>query len=52
MHMVCLLEVRNTVSFTLVIDYIHYQVSFEVLQAKVKCRFSTGSARRVPRALP
>ena len=40
-----------TASFLLVIDYIHRSGSFEVLQAKVKCLLSVGSARPVPRAL-
>ena len=47
MRIVCLLQLRvvtpswvtNTVSFLLVINYIHHSGSFEVLQAKVKCRF-------------
>ena len=57
MRIVCLLKavtpawVRNTVSFTLVINYIHHSGSFEVLQAKVKCHSSVGPARPVPRAL-
>ena len=57
MRIVCLLKavtpawVRNTVSFSLAIDYIHHSVSFEVLQAKVKCHLSVGPARLVPRAL-
>ena len=57
MRMMCLLKaatpawVTNTVSFTLLIDYIHHSGSFEVLQAKVKCHSSVGPARPVPRAL-
>ena len=57
MRIVCLLKavnpawVRNTVSFTLVINYIHHSGPFEVLQAKVKCHSSVGPARPVPRAL-
>ena len=31
--------VTNTSSFALVIDYIHYSGSFEILQVKVKCLF-------------
>ena len=56
-RIVCLLEaatpawVTNTVSFTLIIDYIHHSGSFDILQAKVKCHLSVGSARPVPRAL-
>ena len=30
---------------------IHHSGSFEVLQAKVKCHLSVGTARPVPRAL-
>ena len=57
MRIVCLLKaatpawVTNTVSFLLPIDYIRYSGSFEILQAKVKCLLSVGSARPVPRAL-
>ena len=57
MRMMCLLKaatpawVTNTVSFTLLIDYIHHSGSFEVLQAKVKCLLSVGPACPVPRAL-
>ena len=57
MRMICLLKavtpawVRNTVSFTLQIDYTHYSGPFEVLQAKVKCLLSVGPVRPVPRAL-
>ena len=57
MRMMCLLKaatpawVTNTVSFTLLIDYIHHSGSFEVLQAKVKCLLSVGPACSVPRAL-
>ena len=57
MRMICLLKaatpawVTNTVSFTLLIDYIHHFGSFEVLQAKVECLLSVGPARPVPRAL-
>ena len=57
MRIFCLLKaatpawVTNTVSFTLVINYIHRSGSFEVLQAKVKCHLSVGLARPVPRAL-
>ena len=57
MRIVCLLKavtpawVTNTVSFTLLIDYIHHSGSFEVLQAKVECLLSVGPARPVPRAL-
>ena len=57
MRIFCLLEtitpawVTNTVSFLLVIDYIHHSGSFEVLQANVKCPSSVGPARPVPRAL-
>ena len=56
-RIVCLLKaatpawVINTVSFTLVINYIHRSGSFEVLQAKVKCHLSVGPACPVPRAL-
>ena len=57
MRMICLLKaatpawVTNTVSFTLLIDYIHHSGSFEVLQAKVECLLSVGPARPVPSAL-
>ena len=53
MRIVCLLKavkavtpawVTNTVSFLLIIDYIHHPGSIEVLQAKVKCLLSVGSA--------
>ena len=56
-RMICLLKaatpawVRNTVSFTLKIDYIHCSGSFDILQAKVKCHLSVGPARPDPRAL-
>ena len=56
-RIVCLLKavtpawVTNTVSFTLLIDYIHHCGSFEVLQAKVECLLSVRPARPVPRAL-
>ena len=52
-RIVCLLKaatpawVTNTVPFFVVIDYIHYSSSFEVLQAKVKCLLSVGPARPV-----
>ena len=56
MRVVCLLRavthewVRNTVSFTLQIDYFDHSCSFEVLQANVKSLLSVGPARpsRVP----
>ena len=57
MRMVCLLKavnhawVTNTIPFLLVIDYILYYGSFEVLQAKVKCHLSIGPASPVPLAL-
>ena len=57
MRIVCLLKAvtpawfTNTIPFLLVIDYIRYHGSFEVLQAKIRCHLSVGSARRVPRAL-
>ena len=54
MRIVCLLRavtVISTVSFLIVIDYIHYSDSFEVLKAKVFCLLSVGPARPVPRAL-
>ena len=57
MRIVCLLKtvtpawVIYTVSFTLVINYIHHSGSFEILQAKIKCHLSVGPARPVPRAL-
>ena len=57
MRMVWLLKVvtpacvRNTVPFLLVLDYIRYSRSFEVLQAKVKSLLSVGTARPVPRAM-
>ena len=41
----------TTVPFLLVIDYIRYTGSFDILQAKVKCHLSVGPARPVPRAL-
>ena len=56
MRMVCLLGavtpawVTSTVPFLLVIGYIRYSGSFEILQAKVKCHISVGPARPVPRA--
>ena len=43
--------VTNTVPFLLVIDYLHYSGSFEILQAKVKCHILVGPARPVRRAL-
>ena len=57
MRIVCLLRaatpvwVKNTVPFTLKIDYIDHSGSFEILQAEVKCLLSVGPARPVPRAL-
>ena len=57
MRIVCLLKaaapawVANTVSFTLLNDYIHHSGSFDILQAKVECHLSVGPARPVPRAL-
>ena len=56
MRIVCLLKAvtpawtTNMVPFTLLIDYMYYSGSFEVLQAKVKCLLSVGLARpvRVP----
>ena len=57
MRMVCLFKavtaawVTNTVSFVLVIDYIRYYGSLEVLQAKVKCHISVRPARPAPCAL-
>ena len=57
MRIICLLKtvtpawVTSTVSFLLVIDYIHHSGSSDVLQAKVKCHLSVGLARPVPRAL-
>ena len=57
MRIVCLLKavthmwVINTVSFTLVINYIHHSGSFDILQDKVKCHLSVGPLRPVPRAL-
>ena len=57
MRIVCLLKavtpawVINTVPFTLVIDYIRYSDSFDILQAKVKCLLSVGPLRPVPHAL-
>ena len=56
-RIICLLKavtpawVRNTVSFTLKIDYIHHSGSFDIQQAKVKCHLSVGPVRPVPRAL-
>ena len=43
--------VTNTIPFLVVIDYIRYSSSFEILQAKVKCLLSVGPARPAPRAL-
>ena len=57
MRIVCLLKavtpawVMNTDPFTIAINYIRYSGSFDILQAKVKCHLSVGSARPVPRAL-
>ena len=57
MRIVCLLKAAtpawatDTAPFTLVIDYILYFDSIEILQAKVKCLLSVGPARPVPRAL-
>ena len=57
MRMVCLLQavtpawVTNTVSLTIVVDYVRYRGSFEVLQAMVKCLLSVGPAHLVPRTL-
>ena len=57
MRIVCLLKavtpawVTNTFPFLLVIDYIRYHGSFEVLQAKVRCHLLVGPVRPVPRAL-
>ena len=57
-RMVCLLKAVTShglqiwVFFKLVIDYIRYCGSFEVLQAIVKCRLLVGSARPVPRSFP
>ena len=57
MRMVCLLRavtpswVTDTVSLTLVIDYILYSDSFGILQAKVKCLLSVGPVRPVPRTV-
>ena len=57
MRMVWLLKavtptwVKNTVPFLLVLHYIRYSCSFEVLQAKVKSFLSVGTARPVPRAM-
>ena len=57
MRMVCLLKavtpawVINTVSFLLIIDFIHHSGSFEIIQAKVKFLLSVGPTRPVPRAL-
>ena len=54
MRMVCLFEavtpvwVTITISFALVIDYNRYCGSFEVIQVKVNCSFSTWSARLIP----
>ena len=48
MRIVCLLKavtpawVTNTVSFTLLIDYIHHSGSFEILQAKVNVFYRSG----------
>ena len=48
MRIVCLLKavtpawVRNTVSFTLQIDYIHHSGSFEVFQAKINVIYRLG----------
>ena len=57
MRIFCLLKaatpawVTNTVSFTLVINYIHRSGSFDILQAKVNCHLSVRPVRPVPRAL-
>ena len=57
MRMICLLKAAtpawgiNTIPFLLVIDYICYHSSFEVLQAEVKCQNSVGPARPDPLAL-
>ena len=57
MRIVCLLKavipawVTNAIPLLCVIDYIRCSGSFEVLQAKVKCLLSVGSARPVPLAL-
>ena len=57
MRMVCLLKavipawVTDKVPFLLVIDYIRYSRSFEVLQANVKSHLSVGPASPVPCAL-
>ena len=57
MRMVCFFKVvtpawvTNEVLFLLVIDYIRYSCSFEVLHAKVNSYLSLGPASRVPRAL-
>ena len=50
MRIVCLVKavtpawVINTVPFTLVIDYIRYSDSFDILQAKVKCLIGRARA--------
>ena len=57
MRMVCLLKaatpawIMNTVSFLIIIDFVHHSSSFEVLKAKVICLLSVGPARPVSRNL-
>ena len=57
LRIVCLLKavtlawVFYTIPFLLVIDYIRYHGSFEVLQAMVKCPLSVGPTSPVPPTL-